>query len=235
MIQHVYENTSKTSGLDRVLVATDDLRIFKAVRAFGGEAVLTSRSHLSGTDKLAEVAAQMKAAWVVNVQGDLPFIRPQTIGRILRPLRLDPSVPMATAKTPIYDRDEWTDPNVVKVVTDRQGFALYFSRAPIPYHREPAGKTNNPDSSRPSQRARLVGYRHLGVYVYRRDFLLRFSGLRPTSLEQSEGLEQLRPLAYGYRIRVMDVEETSVEVNTPADLVQAENYLRLEGGRTSHG
>lgn len=230
MIQHVYENTSKASGLDRVLVATDDLRIFKAVRGFGGEAMLTSRAHLSGTDRLAEVAAKIKATWVVNVQGDLPFIRPQTIRRILRPLRRNPSVPMATAKTPIYHEAEWTNPNVVKVVTDRQGFALYFSRAPIPYRQGPIRKAGARNSA-----ARLLGYRHLGVYAYRRDFLLRFSRLRPSALERSEGLEQLRALAHGYRIWVTDVEETSVEVNTPGDLAQAETYLRRGGMQRKHG
>jgi len=235
MIQHVYENTSKASGLDRVLVATDDLRIFRAVRDFGGEAVLTSRTHLNGTDRLAEVAARIKTTWVVNVQGDLPFIRPQTIRRILRPLRLNPSIPMATAKTPIYHRQEWINPNVVKVVTDRRGFALYFSRAPIPYRQEPTRKANSRNSGVRPQGAKLWGYRHLGVYAYRRDFLLRFSRLRPTALERSEGLEQLRALAYGYRIWVSDVEETSVEVNTPGDLAEAEMYLRRGGVERKNG
>lgn len=234
MIQHVYENTSKASGLDRVLVATDDLRIFKAVKGFGGEAVLTSKAHLSGTDRLAEVAAHLKATWVVNVQGDLPFIRPHTINRILRPLRLNPSVPMATAKTPIYDREEWTNPNVVKVVTDRQGYALYFSRAPIPYRNE-ARKVSGPSSRNRSRGGKIWGYRHLGVYAYRRDFLLRFSRIPPAALERSEGLEQLRALAHGYRIWVTNVEEAAVEVNTPGDLAEAETYLRLGGVHRKNG
>ena len=230
MIQHVYENTSKAPGLDRVLVATDDRRILDAVEDFGGEAVLTSRHHASGTERLAEVARKIKAEWVVNVQGDLPFIRPQTISRILRPLWRDRSIFMGTARTPIYHREEWVNPNVVKVVTDAKGFALYFSRAPIPYLGEQFRKADGRLSTG-TDHNRILGYRHLGVYVYRRDFLLRFPRLRPTKLEQVEGLEQLRALAHGCRIRVMDVDEPSVEVNTPEDLVQAEVYLQRIGRR----
>lgn len=219
MIQHVYENTSRTPGLDRVIVATDDRRIFAAAKNFGAEAMMTSAKHLSGTDRLAEVARKIRAEWMINVQGDLPFIRPQTILRTLSPLKRNRSIPMGTARTPIVERDEWLNPNVVKVVTDRQGFALYFSRAPIPYKRDdsiPAGNGTG----------KVLGYRHVGIYVYRRDFLLKFAAMRPTALEQSEKLEQLRALSNGYRIRVADVEEPSVEVDTPDDLQKAEAYLR---------
>jgi len=221
MVQHVYESTAKVSGLDRILVATDDARILETVRGFGGEAVLTSKGHVSGTDRLAEVARKIKAEWVVNVQGDLPFVRPQTIAQTLKPLRRDRAIPMGTAKTPIYSQEEWLNPNVVKVVTDARGFALYFSRAPIPYLREPEDHPTAQDHSRRSR-----GYRHVGVYVYRRDFLLKFSRLRPTPLELAEGLEQLRALAYGYRIRVIEVDEPSVEVDTPEDVKKAEEYLK---------
>ena len=225
MVQHVYESASKASGLDRVLVATDDRRILETVKDFGGEAVLTSKSHASGTDRLAEVAKKLKAEWVINVQGDLPFVRPQTISQTLRPLRRDRSLLMGTARTPIYQREEWFNPNVVKVVTDVQGFALYFSRAPIPYIREHPEVANCFSPTAGSQGKRIWGYRHIGIYAYRRDFLLKFSRLRPTRLEQIEGLEQLRALAHGFRIRVMDVEEPSVEVDTPEDLKKAEEYL----------
>ena len=227
MIQHVYESALKTRGLNRVLVATDDRRILETVKDFGGEAVLTSKSHASGTDRLAEVAKKIKTEWVVNVQGDLPFIRPQTIARTLRPLCRDRSISMGTARTPIYEKEEWFNPNVVKVVTDAKGFALYFSRAPIPYIREHAGL-------RPTahlQEGGIWGYRHVGVYVYRRDFLLKFSRLRPTPLERTEGLEQLRALAHGCRIRVVEVEEPSVEVDTPEDLQKAEEYLKNMGAK----
>ncbi|MBI2088243.1 MAG: 3-deoxy-manno-octulosonate cytidylyltransferase [Deltaproteobacteria bacterium] len=226
MIQHVYESASKTPGLDRVLVATDDRRILDTVRGFGGEAMLTSRAHRSGTDRLAEVTKRLKAEWVVNVQGDLPFVRPQTIARALRPLWRDRSIPMGTARTPIFDHEEWCNPNVVKVVTDAKGFALYFSRAPIPYPRSHALSRNGTSARACVPADGVWGYRHVGVYVYRRDFLLKFARLRPTRLERTEGLEQLRALAHGYSIRVADVDEPSVEVDTPEDLSKAETYLR---------
>lgn len=226
MVQHVYESASKASGLDRVMVATDDHRILEAVRGFGGEAVLTSKNHASGTDRLAEVAKRLKAEWIVNVQGDLPFVRPQTISRTLGPLRRDRSLFMGTASTPIYEKQEWINPNVVKVVTDARGFALYFSRAPIPYIRERATDAGALKPETVSRERGIWGYRHIGIYAYRRDFLLKFSRLRPSALEKREGLEQLRALAHGYRIRVTQVEEPSVEVDTPEDLEKAEAYLQ---------
>jgi len=226
MIQHVYESASRAPGLHRVLVATDDLRVLETVKQFGGEAVLTSKRHTSGTDRLAEVAKKIKADWVVNVQGDLPFVRPQTITRTLRPLRRDPSIFMGTARTPIYEKEEWFNPNVVKVVTDAKGFALYFSRAPIPHIRARSGHRQARQSTACLERGMIWGYRHVGVYAYRRDFLLKFCRLRPTPLEQTEGLEQLRALAHGYRIRVTDVDEPSVEVDTPEDLQRAESYIK---------
>ena len=225
MIQHVYENTSKTPGLNRVIVATDDPRILETAKNFGGEAMLTSARHESGTDRLAEVARKIKAEWVVNVQGDLPFVRPQTILRTLRPLRRSRSISMGTARTPIFQQEEWLNPNVVKVVTDRRGFALYFSRAPIPYVREDGGSAPFPRRARAGG-DQVWGHRHVGVYVYRRDFLLKFARMRRTELERSEELEQLRALSHGYRIRVADVDEPSVEVDTPEDLPRAEEYLR---------
>lgn len=230
MIQHVYESASKAPGLDRVLVATDDQRILETVRGFGGEAVLTSGAHASGTDRLAEVTKRLRAEWVVNVQGDLPFVRPQTIARALRAVWRDHSIPMGTARTPIVDHEEWCDPNVVKVVTDAKGFALYFSRAPIPYPCDPALSRNGARAAGSVPADGVWGYRHVGVYVYRRDFLLKFARLRPTLLERTERLEQLRALAHGYPIRVADVDEPSVEVNTPEDLSKAQSYLEEHGG-----
>jgi 3-deoxy-D-manno-octulosonate cytidylyltransferase len=135
MIQHVYESASKARTLDRVMVATDDRRIEAAVRGFGGEVMMTSRDHASGTDRLAEVARKIEADCLVNIQGDLPFIHAETISRAVRPLRRDLRIAMGTVGTPIIDEKEWRNPNVVKVLTDRAGFALYFSRAPIPYYR----------------------------------------------------------------------------------------------------
>lgn len=228
MIQHVYESTSKAKGLDRVLVATDDRRIEETVRGFGGEVLMTSKHHASGTDRLAEVARKIKADWFVNVQGDLPFIRSDTITRAVRPMRRDRSIPMGTIGTPIFDEVQWRDPNIVKVLTDRKGFALYFSRSPIPYVRNDTVDPSGNRVMRGSKR-RLWGSRHIGLYVYRRDFLLKFARLRPTALEQIESLEQLRALAYGHRIFVAAADEWSVEVDTPEDLAKAENYLKHHG------
>ena len=215
MIQHVYEST---------VVATDDPRIRDAVRAFGGEVVMTSKDHLSGTDRLAEVAGDLQAEWVVNVQGDLPFIQVETIRKSVDCLVRDPAIPMATARTPITSEGEFLNRNVVKVVTDQQGFACYFSRAPIPFHREP-----------PAEPVRW-GHRHLGIYVYRRDFLIRIASMPAVELELTEGLEQLRALYYGFRIRVADVVETGVEVDTPDDLERAEAYWsRLQSSAPEEG
>jgi 3-deoxy-manno-octulosonate cytidylyltransferase (CMP-KDO synthetase) len=226
MIQHVYENASKAKLLDQIIVATDDRRIEEAVKKFGGNVVRTSKDHASGTDRLAEVARKLKAAdWLVNIQGDLPFIRAQTIARAIEPLMDDRKIPMGTVCTAIYEMKDWQNPNVVKVLKDRAGFALYFSRAPIPFFRnneiDVAGKTSTSSSNQ-----RLWGYRHLGLYVYRRDFLLKFAGLRPTPLERIESLEQLRALQNGYPIYVAEVDEHPIEVDTPDDLKRAERYLK---------
>ncbi|HEX2227995.1 MAG TPA: 3-deoxy-manno-octulosonate cytidylyltransferase [Candidatus Binatia bacterium] len=219
MIQHVYENAARTRTLDRVIVATDDARVATTVHAFGGEVVMTSKRHRSGSDRLAEVARKLRADWLVNVQGDLPFIDPEIITRALRPLRRDRSIPMGTVCSPIYEEKEWRNPNTVKVIKDAKGFAIYFSRAPIPYPRNTSGAGT-----------KIWGWRHLGLYVYRREFLLKFAGLRPTVLERIESLEQLRALYHGYRIIVADVDERSVEVDTPADLDRAQRYYkRLKG------
>jgi len=226
MIQHVYENASKAKLLDQIIVATDDRRIEEAVKKFGVNVVRTSKDHASGTDRLAEVARKLKAAdWLVNIQGDLPFIRSQTIARAIQPLMDDRKIPMGTVCTAIYEMKDWQNPNVVKVLKDRAGFALYFSRAPIPFFRnneiDVAGKTSTSSSNQ-----RLWGYRHLGLYVYRRDFLLKFAGLRPTPLERIESLEQLRALQNGYPIYVAEVDEHPIEVDTPDDLKNAERYLK---------
>jgi len=222
MVQRVYENARRAKILDRVLVATDDRRVEETVRGFGGDVVMTSKDHASGTDRLAEVARKINADWVLNIQGDLPFIRPATITRAVQPMRRNRSIPMGTICTEIDNEDEWRNPNIVKVVRDAKGFAIYFSRATIPFSRNDVSQING----RGNAKKRIWGYRHIGLYVYRRDFLLKFARLRPTLLEQTESLEQLRALVYGYRIFVTDVDERSVEVDTPEDLLRAEQYLR---------
>lgn len=207
MVQHVYERTCAVRSVDRALVATDDERVAAAVRGFGGEVVMTRATHLSGTDRIAEVAAGLNAAVVLNVQGDLPFLDPGMVEVTIAPLLADETLPMATAKTAIRTPAEMANPNVVKVVTTRSGDALYFSRSPLPFWRD--GVEGQ------------IGFRHIGLYAYRREFLLHFAQLAPTPLEHAEKLEQLRALEWGYRIRVAETDWHGIEVDTPDDLEHA--------------
>jgi 3-deoxy-manno-octulosonate cytidylyltransferase (CMP-KDO synthetase) len=208
MIQRVYERATRADGVDRVLVATDDARIRAAVEHFGGEVVMTSSAHSTGTDRIAEVAATLDAEVIVNVQGDLPLLDPAVVAAAVAPLRADTGLPMATIKTALRSDEELRNPNVVKVVTDRDGFALYFSRSPLPYWRD-------------GVRGAVLAHKHIGLYAYRRDFLLTFARLAPTPLEQAEQLEQLRALEWGFRIKVVEVATASVEVDTAQDLERA--------------
>ncbi len=212
MICHVAERTRRARGLGAVLVATDDPRIRAAVEPTGIDVVMTRADHPSGTDRLAEVAAGLTADVVVNVQGDLPFVDPAMVEALVGRLAADPSLPMATVATPIRDDEDWRSPHVVKVVVGADGRALYFSRSPIPHDR---------DGSRAAGEA--PGLRHVGMYAYRRDVLLRLAALPPSPLEQRERLEQLRALENGIAIGVVtwEQEEPLVEVDTPADLERA--------------
>jgi 3-deoxy-manno-octulosonate cytidylyltransferase (CMP-KDO synthetase) len=225
MIQHVYEHTCRVRGLARVLVATDDDRIADAVRAIGGEVAMTRADHPTGTDRLAEVARGLTADVIVNVQGDLPFFPPSLVEDAVAALTQAPAAVMATVKTPIYDLAEWQNINVVKVVTDREGYALYFSRSPIPYTRDQGKESQVSSLKSQVSSPHVFGYRHIGLYVYRRDFLLTFPQLARTPLEQSEQLEQLRALEWGYRIVVSETERPTIEVDTPEDLQRAEEAL----------
>jgi 3-deoxy-manno-octulosonate cytidylyltransferase (CMP-KDO synthetase) len=213
MIQHVYQRAQRARAVDRVLVATDDERIRAAVERFGGDVVMTGCAHRTGTDRIAEVASSLDADVVVNVQGDLPLLDPGLVEAAVEPLRADAGLPMATIQTAIRSRAELENPNVVKVVTDRDGYALYFSRSPLPYHRDGVAA------------GAALGHKHIGLYAYRRDFLLTFAQLPPTPLEQAEQLEQLRALERGFRIKVTAVESASIEVDTAADLERARAAL----------
>ena len=204
MIEHVYRRAAAATCVTSVLVATDDDRILEVVRGFGGVACLTSPAHPSGTDRLAEVAAELGSDIIVNVQGDEPLIDPAMIDEAVEPLLSDPLVVMSTLRRRIEDPDELQNPNVTKVVVDRDGYALYFSRAPVPFVR--AGS--------PPARA----WRHVGLYVYRRDCLLQLARLPAGELERSEALEQLRALEHGIRILAVETSYDSVGVDTPADL-----------------
>ncbi len=222
MIQHVYERTWAADLVDRVIVATDDARIFQAVLTFGGEAMMTRDDHPTGTDRLAEVAASLDSDLIVNVQGDEPMIDPRMIDQAVAPMRDDDSIPMGTLMAPIQNLEDYLNPNVVKVVTDRRGFALYFSRAPIPHPRDFASDLRN-------QLARLAPRRHIGLYVYRREFLLAYPALPVTPLESLECLEQLRALENGHAIRVVETLLSSHGVDTPEDLKIVTDLMKPVG------
>jgi len=204
MIEHVYRRASDARTIGSVIVATDDARIADAVRAFGGNVRMTSADHPSGTDRLAEVAQTLSCELIVNVQGDEPLIEPAMIDEAVAPFAGDSLLEMSTLRRRIDDPAELQNPNVTKVVVDLQGFALYFSRAPVPHVR----------SGSPAARA----WRHVGLYVYRRDCLLRLARLAPTELERSEALEQLRALEHGIRIKAMETRYDAIGVDTPEDL-----------------
>lgn len=214
MIQHVYERAAEAKLISDLWVATDDQRVFDAVQGFGGQVIMTSCDHCTGTDRLAEVAAlHQDADIIVNVQGDEPLIVPETIDLVVEPFLQQPELMMTTLKTSLGE-EEYHNPAVVKVVTDRQGFALYFSRSLIPYPRD-AGKG-------------FAIYKHIGLYAYRRDFLLQFAAMEQTPLERAESLEQLRVLENGFRIKVLETNYPCIGVDTPEDL---ERVRKLLGGK----
>src|ERR1019366_980200 len=218
MLQHVYERASLATYLTSVIIATDDDRVYAAAKSFGARVRMTRSDHLSGTDRAAEVASAEDAEIVVNIQGDEPLICPAAIDAALLPLVHDPDMVMATLKKRIEDRREITDPNVVKVVTNGSGDAIYFSRCAIPFERETSGKTPY--------------FKHIGLYVYRRDFLLAYSALPVGPLETAEHLEQLRALEKAFSIRVVETEYESLGVDTPQDL---ERVSRLFGASILQG
>ncbi len=225
MIQWVYERTQRSRLIDRVFIATDDVRIRNVVTSFGGQAVMTSLEHPTGTDRISEVAQHLDCEIVVNVQGDEPLIHPDTIDEAIAPLRADASIPMGTLCRKIDDPAEVSDPNVVKVVFDSKGFALYFSRAPIPWDRDRwAGRVS-------LETLPLSGpmYKHIGLYVYRRNFLLRFTRMPQTELEGREKLEQLRALEAGYKIKVVETVHESFGVDIPEDLGKIQKLLTAGG------
>ena len=215
LIQHTYERASRAQNVGRVIVATDDARIFEAVRAFGGEAIMTSSEHPTGTDRIAEVAADLECDFVVNVQGDEALIDPRMIEQVIEATTAHEDAVMGTAARPIQDLKRFRDPMVVKVVVSPQGFALYFSRSPIPFVRD----ASQEELASPDVLRHFL--EHIGLYVYRRDFLLRFARMPQTSLEKLEQLEQLRALENGYKIAVVRTDYFSFGIDTPEDLEEA--------------
>ena len=214
MIQHVYERVLKAGSVSFAAVATDDERIFRAVQAFGGRAVMTAARHRSGTDRIAEAVDALGLdddALVVNIQGDQPLFEPAQVDEVVGPLLDDPAVPMSTLIYRIVREEEITHPNAVKVVFDDRLFALYFSRATVPFVRD--------------RGLRADYYKHHGIYAYRRAFLRTFTTLPEGILERLEALEQLRALEHGHRIRVVITAHDSVEVDTPEELERVRRII----------
>ncbi len=206
MIQHVYERSCRARSFDKIIVATDDERIERVVRGFGGNVMLTSPDCPTGTERVGEVAKQTECRVVANIQGDEPLLDPEMLDTLVRPFFEEPAVQVSTLKQRIDVQQDYFDPNVVKVITDRYGLAIYFSRAPIPGNKSLGWKPE------------VAHYRHVGLYAYTREALMRFLSLEPTPLESTEGLEQLRFLENGIPIRVMETTHRCVGVDTPADL-----------------
>ncbi len=215
MIQYVYERCLKSKLLNEVLVATDDKRIFDAVINFGGNVVMTSKSHKSGTDRIGEAVRKIRCDIVVNIQGDEPMIDPRNIDKAIEPLIRDKNINVSTLCFRISDKKEINNPNVVKVVFDNNNFALYFSRSTIPFNR---------DKSNTGQ------YKHIGLYVYRKDYLLKFIKLKPSRLELAEKLEQLRILESGEKINVIETKMDSHSVDTPSDLKRVKKLINSVNG-----
>ncbi len=217
MLRHVYERVLRAKSVTLAAVATDDERIFRAVQAFGGRAVMTSPRHRSGTDRIAEAADQLalaEAAIVVNIQGDQPLFEPSQVDEVVGPLLEDATIPMSTLIYKIVRAEEITHPNAVKVVFDDRSFALYFSRATIPFVRD--------------RDKRADYYKHHGIYAYRRAFLRTFTSLPEGVLERLEALEQLRALEHGHRIKVVITPHDSVEVDTPEELERVRRLITGE-------
>ncbi len=233
MIQRVYERVSRASRLDEILVATDDERILDAVAGFGGKAVMTSSAHPSGSDRIAEAVRDLEFDLVVNVQGDEPLVAPDAVDDAILLAERSPAA-IVSLRQAISDRASLLDPNVVKVVTDLRGFALYFSRSPIPWPGSPhiPGSPLMEDAPLPPN----IHFKHIGLYVYPRERLLSLSALPPTALEIAESLEQLRAMEHGVPIRMGETEHPFVAVDTEADLERVrEIVLDLERSTVNHG
>ena len=214
LVQRVYEQAAKAKRLDKVVVATEDTRILEAVEAFGGDAMLTSPECATGTDRVAEVARQYDCKLVLNIQGDEPLMRPEMIDQLVEGMQAETGCVMGTLARKINAPDQLTNPNVVKVVVGRTGNALYFSRSQIPFVRDAGDVT--------------IFYKHLGIYAYRREFLMTFVELPVAVLEKAEKLEQLRALENGHGIRVWITAHDSIGVDRPEDVLLVEEILRAQ-------
>ncbi len=230
LIVHVMRRAQVAKSIDRVIVATDDERIQRVVVEAGGEAMMTLSSHQTGTDRLAEVAARIEAGIIVNIQGDEPLIEPETIESAVAPLLADPSIVISTTSEPIGSVEDLLSPHVVKVITDRQGDALCFSRQPIPFPRAAMLAHGSLRAAVEADPGLLAIWRkHTGLYVYRREFLLRYAAWPATPIEQLEALEQMRVLENGFRLRVVPVAHRSIGVDTEADLARVIAIMAGDG------
>ena len=218
MIQWVSEQAQKASLITDVVIATDDKRIYDVVLDFGGKAVMTSPSHQSGTDRVAEVARNVECDIVVNVQGDEPLIPSENIDRVIKPLLDSGALSVSTLMTAIHSRSEMLDPNICKVVVDNVGCALYFTRAPIPYNRDYGCMNKSKIDNEMGANQMILGYKHIGVYAYKKSFLLKLSNMKTSELENTEKLEQLRILENRYSIQVVETKQNSIAVDHPNDL-----------------
>ncbi len=227
LILHTLEQAKKARNIDKVIVATDDERILHLIKESGNEAVLTSIYHQSGSDRIAEVAEVLPAgSIIVNVQGDEPVISPTTIESAVEAILKDETAEIATTCEKITDHRDVLSPDVVKVVTDKNGFALYFSRSPIPFPREAVKKHGTIENALQKEQQLLALFRkHTGIYVYRREYLLKFTKFEQTILEKTEMLEQLRALENGARIKVVEVAESSIGVDTAEDFERVREIL----------
>ena len=223
MLQHVWERANMARYLTKIVIATDDERIADEAYRFKANVRMTRSDHATGTDRVAEVASADTADYIVNIQGDEPLIDPAAIDAVILSVLGDPDVPMGTLKKRIEMPDEVTNPNVVKVVTDHYNNALYFSRHPIPFVREQADAP------------KAAWYKHIGLYIYQREFLLGYSKLDQGPLERLERLEQLRALENGYKIRVVETEYDSLGVDTPEDLDKVSALFQMTEARALHG
>lgn len=218
LVVHTYERACQAKLVTGAVIATDHEKVVEACKPHDVQILMTRNDHPSGTDRIAEVAAKSDADIIVNVQGDEPLIDPNVIDATIQPLLDDPSIPMSTARHLITDPAQIENPNAVKVVCDSAGMALYFSRSPIPYIRDEVDRAENP----------ACYWVHIGIYVYRRDFLLKYAAMPQTPLERLEKLEQLRVLENGYRIAVVNTEYRCIGVDTPQDLEMVRALLERQ-------
>lgn len=233
VIQHVYENAKDSRLAEDVIVATDSDAVFEKVLSFGGKAMMTSGEHASGTDRVSEVAGKSDCDIIVNVQGDEPLIKAEMIDAVIALLTADSSADIGTLVKRIDMPEDVVNPNVVKTVFNHENFALYFSRAPIPYHRDSnelsvtSKEFKKIEKTRHPSLAACYYYKHIGIYSYRRDALLKLTGIKPSRLEEIEKLEQLRALENGFKIKVAETSFETIGVDTPQDLERVEKWLSL--------